>query len=99
MNELIANLSPGLFWDVDLKKIDEEKHKPYIIQRVLSRGNVLDFKNITSFYKQEELRGEIKKIRSLDVKSANFAAFYFSIPKNEMLYFTKKRFPGKHWNY
>ncbi len=99
MDLFISNLSSGLFWDVDPETLNEKKHKRFIIQRVLSRGSKLDFDQMTSYYSHEELIKEVKNIRSLDAKSAHFAAFYFSIPKNEMLCYTKKHSRNKHYHY
>lgn len=42
-----------LFWDTDIKKIDWEKQKKAVIQRVFERGNVEEKQEITRFYGSE----------------------------------------------
>jgi len=98
MDSLILNLSPHLFWDTNREMVDPQAHKRFIISRTLSRGNLKDFKAILSFYQENELREEIKAIRTLDDKTANFAAVYFSIPKEEMRCYTWKPSRKKHWD-
>lgn len=36
--ECINSMSPHLFWDVDVNSIEFDKHKAYIVQRVLEYG-------------------------------------------------------------
>ncbi len=46
----ISKLRPVLFWDTDMKKIDWEKHKMAVINRVFERGNQKEKDEIASFY-------------------------------------------------
>ena len=42
-----------VFWDVDMKMLDWEKHKDFIIKRVNSRGNQTEKQLIAAYYGQE----------------------------------------------
>ena len=42
MSSFVQSLSKGLFWDVDPETVDEVKHRRFIIQRVLERGDFED---------------------------------------------------------
>ena len=42
-------LSESLFWDVDIKNIDWDKHTSFIIRRVLSRGTLQDWDEIKAY--------------------------------------------------
>lgn len=76
--------SQYLFWDTPIEKIDVDKHKNYIIERVLSRGLLHDFYFLLQLYSTEEITTAVKKSRVLDRKTINFCSHYFKIPINEL---------------
>ena len=76
--------SQNLFWDTAIEKIDTEKHKNYIIERVLSRGLLPDFYFLLRLYSSEEIISAVKKSKVLDKKTVNFCSHYFKIPKKEL---------------
>lgn len=76
--------SQHLFWDTPIEKIDNEKHKNYIIERVLSRGLLEDFYFLLQLYTSEEITNAVKKSKMLDKKTINFCSHYFKIPINEL---------------
>lgn len=76
--------SQNLFWDTPIKKLDVEKHKNHIIERVLSRGLLADFYYLLQLYTAEEIIAAIKKSRTFDKKTLNFCSYYFKIPLNEL---------------
>jgi len=46
-------LTKVLFWDTDINKIEWQKHKNYVINRVFERGNEEQINEIVSFYGKE----------------------------------------------
>jgi len=76
--------SPYLFWDTSVKKINTEKHKNFIIERVLTRGLLKDFYYLLQLYSTEEITSAIKKSKVLDKKTLNFCSHFFGIPLNEL---------------
>ena len=76
--------SQYLFWDTPLEKIDMEKHKNYIIERVLSRGLLQDFYFLLQLYSTIEIITAVKRSRGLDKKTINFCSKLFNIPLNEL---------------
>ena len=46
----IPNIRPVIFWDIDISSLDWQKHKGFIIERVLSRGNVYEKQQIRDYY-------------------------------------------------
>jgi plasmid maintenance system antidote protein VapI len=46
----LVKLRPGLFWDTDMSKIDWQRQRKAVIQRVFERGNDEEKKEITRFY-------------------------------------------------
>lgn len=49
---------PSLFWDIDVKTLDPQKHAAYIIERILQFGTDTELRWLVRQYKQ----GTIKKI-------------------------------------
>lgn len=76
--------SQNLFWDTPIEKIDTEKHKNYIIERVLSRGLLSDIYFLLQLYTKKEITIAVKSSRVLDKKTINFCSLYFKIPINEL---------------
>jgi hypothetical protein len=76
--------SQFLFWDTSIEKIEPEKHKNYIIERVLSRGLLQDFYFLLQLYTTEEITIAVKKSKILDPKTINFCSIYFKIPITDL---------------
>jgi hypothetical protein len=49
-NSLVAQFSKELFWDTDQSQVDLEKNAPYIIEKVVTRGNMKDWELLKSIY-------------------------------------------------
>ena len=86
-------LSQHLFWDTAPESLDFERHARLIIERVVSRGRLTDWKAIVSYYGKDRLRAEAVKIRCLDSKALHFLSWYLAIPLNEFRCF-KQQLPG-----
>ena len=59
-----------LFWDTTVGKIDWDKNKRAIIQRVLERGNKIEMEELISFYGEKTIKKVVKTI-----KNSRFSAF------------------------
>ena len=53
--------SEYLFWDSNIADIDIKKNKRYIIERVLTRGQLTDFKAMLNVYATSEIIESILK--------------------------------------
>jgi hypothetical protein len=73
-----------LFWDTSIEKIDPEKNKNFIIERVLGRGLLRDFYFLLQLYTTEEITVAVKKSKVLDAKTVNFCSIYFKIPITDL---------------
>jgi hypothetical protein len=73
--------SKTLFWDTNCNALNPKKSKFYIIERVVTRGNYSDWKTMLSLYPKEEIKLDLTKIKSLDLKTLNFCSLYFDLPK------------------
>jgi hypothetical protein len=76
--------SQYLFWDSDIADIDLQRNKGYIIERVLTRGELSDFKSMLKLYSNQEIAESIIKSKQLDAKTAHFCSWYFKIPINRL---------------
>ena len=80
----IFPFSKYLFWDTEIDSIDIKKNDRYIIERVLTRGQLKDFYLLTHIYTRDEITNALFKCREMDAKTVNFCSLYFNIPKNKM---------------
>jgi hypothetical protein len=46
----LSKLRKSLFWDTDIEKIDWNKHRQYVIERVMERGTEAEKIMINEFY-------------------------------------------------
>jgi len=87
-----------LFWDIDFANLNLEKHKRLIIERVLTLGNLEEFRQLLVIYKTEIIRQTIMELGYLDPKTMNFVISFFEIDKNQLRCYTKKQSTQQHWN-
>lgn len=87
-----------LFWDVDVAALDASISKTLIVERVLTRGNMAEFKQLIRFYPSQELCQTVIKIGYLDDRTLNFISDYLNIPKQDFLCYKKKLLNPMHWN-
>lgn len=78
-----------IFWDLDVEKLDPKKHSYQVIDRILEFGNTPQVDWMFKNYSKEEIIEVVKYSRQLSLKSANFWAGYFEIPKEEVRCLTK----------
>ena len=76
-------LNKALFWDVHTDAIDLEIHSRFIIERVVTRGNLADWDLLKKIYGKARIREEVVRIRSLDRKTVSFLSAYFGIEQRE----------------
>ncbi len=98
-NNKIIELRETLFWDVDPGNLHAVRSKSLIIERVLTRGNLQEFKQLIRFYAPEELKDAVIKIGYIDKRTLNFISTYLDIPKEEFLCYRKMQSAPAHWNY
>ena len=92
----IKNLSPHLFWDVDRTKLDLNKNKRLIIQRVFLRGDISDIKILLQLYDSDTIKEEIVQAGFLDKKTLKWASDFLNIPKTKFLCYVKEQSKQVH---
>jgi hypothetical protein len=81
--------SDTLFWDCDATTIDAEKHRRFIIGRVLTRGTMEDWLSLKRLYGHEGLKSEVVQLRSLDPRTLAFCCTYFELNKEDFRCYSK----------
>ena len=92
------HLRNTLFWDVNPDKLDAHSSIMLIVERVLSRGNMSEFKQLIRFYSLKDLSQTVIKIGYMDARTLNFISTYLNIPKQDFLCYKKKLSNNIHWN-
>lgn len=95
----LDELSQHLFWDIDKTKLDIEKHKRLIIERVMNRGNLKDLNILFQIYDVDSIKHELLNIGYLDKKTLNWAAIFFNLNKTDFKCYTKTQSNQIHWNF
>lgn len=68
----IESLSQYLLWDMDKKQLDAAKHSVQLIQRILERGTLADWKLTRDFYGMDKIVTDCKRMRTLNPKALSF---------------------------
>ena len=74
----MMKLDKQLFWDVKFSELDYKKNADFIISRVLSFGDLDDYKAIKNKYGLKKIKDAAKKINYSNKKSQNFWSFIFN---------------------
>lgn len=73
-----------VFWDSDLEKIDFVKHKRFVIERIMERGNRKEIEEIVRFYGKEEVENVIVKAHTLFYPAIENAEEFLGIAKESI---------------
>lgn len=87
----ITDFSPHLFWDVDRHKLDLQKNKQLIVERVIQRGSRADLQIMLSYYGKQEAGELLKQVPWLNEKDMAFVHVFFDIPFTEMKCYAKRQ--------
>jgi addiction module HigA family antidote len=58
-NPILGKYRKAIFWDTRIESLDFQKHKRFIIQRVLERGNEKEIRQLIKMYSLEEIKREM----------------------------------------
>lgn len=91
------NFDQSLFWDVDPSTLDPEQHEQFIIQRVVQRGSLHDWRELKAHYGLERIRKASTSARSLDSLTLNFLSKLFALPKSAFKCYTNRFSQEPQW--
>ncbi len=78
--DVIPELSPHLFWDVDPQGVDPELHAAWLARRVLEYGRWQDWGKLVDYYGKPRLAQIVTTLRALDPKAFSFCRAWFDLP-------------------
>lgn len=87
----------NLFWDIDPKTLDTERHRRFIIGRILARGDLDDFAWAKTMYSESAIKDVVCTSRSLDKRSINFWQNYFQITSQVCTPRSSNQAQGAFW--
>jgi hypothetical protein len=96
---ILSRFSAHLFWDINPKDMDAEKHKQFIVQRVLQYGLMSDWILLRESLEIKEIADIAAGIKDLDPKSCSFISLLANKPKEEFLCYSTKQSIPAHWNF
>jgi len=75
--------SQSLFWDIDISKLDIDKHPEQVISRVLEYGKWEDWLKIRDYYSLKIIREISINLRSLEPTAMSFISTITHTPLEE----------------
>lgn len=91
--------SQNLFWDVEEESLNMDKHKAFIVARVLDYGSLEDFVAIRDYYTIDGLGKISVNIRSLMPNSLSFISVVTNIKITEFRCYKLSQLTPQHWGF
>lgn len=92
------DLPKVLFWDFDFEKLDWSRSYKTVIERVLDKGNTMDWEEMIRFYGRENVIRALKEdITYLSDMTVEAVCKYFQLSKEKLRCYTKKQLHQGHW--
>ena len=79
------------FWDTPIDTLDPDKHKTYIIERLLDYGDNFAIEWLNNNYSENTIKQTVRESRRISPKTGNYFALIYNLPKKD-LRCMKKRF-------
>lgn len=93
MSTFLEQLRPGLFWDTQPGNIDAERHARAIIQRVVERGTIADWKATRKYYGDAKMRSVVTSLRWLSRRDVALCCCAFELTPADFRCCTSHPFP------
>ena len=71
-------INSALLWEYDLETFNYEKSYKIVIERVLERGNLTEWKEMLSIYSVEKILETIEWSAQLDKRDKDFSRFFLN---------------------
>jgi len=76
-------INPALLWEYDLETFNYDKSYKIVIERVLERGNLSEWRTMVSYYPKDKILETIDWSAQLDKRDKEFSKLFLS---SEFLY-------------
>ncbi len=77
------DIRPGLLWEYDLETFQWDRSYKIVIERVVQRGWINEWKEVYKFYGPEKILETVEWSRQLDVRDKDFARLFL---KSDLLH-------------
>lgn len=71
-------INTALLWEFDLETFNYEKSYKIVIERVLERGNLEEWKEMVNLYSKEQILETIDWSAQLDKRDKDFSKFFLT---------------------
>ena len=71
-------INPALLWEYDLETFNYERSYKIVIERVLERGNLNEWREMVQLYKKEQILETIEWSAQLDKRDKDFSKFFLT---------------------
>lgn len=71
-------INPALLWEYDLATFNYENSYKIVIERVLQRGNLNEWREMVSLYSNEQILEVIDWSAQLDKREKDFSKFFLT---------------------
>ena len=95
----VAKFSKHLFWDTPIESVQVEKHRKWLVKRVLEKGRKSDWDQLLSLYGKTGVAEAVRTMRSLEKRAFRFACAMLDIEPSECTCYTNRLSHATHWNY
>ena len=72
-------------WDIDLKSLDLNKHKRYVIERVIQFGWPEQVRWLCKRYTGKEIAAVVRVSKNISRKTAAYWSLHLKIPRGKVL--------------
>ncbi len=77
------DIRSSLLWEYDLETFNWERSYKIVIERVVQRGNLEEWREIYHFYKTQKIIETVEWSKQLDLRDKNFAHLFL---KSDLLH-------------
>ena len=93
-----GDFSRTLFWDIDPATLDIERHKKYVVARVLEYGTLEDWRLLLRRFTLESIIAVAQTLRTLDPKALSFLSVIGNVPQESFRCYTLRQSNPIPWN-
>ncbi len=88
-NNILANINKNYFWDIDQSRLDADRSKRIIIERVFSLGTSIEISAVRKHYSDSVIKKTLTNLNYLDKKTLNYASKLYNIPLHSFKCYTQ----------
>jgi hypothetical protein len=95
--DLLHNIKPQYFWDVDFACLDADKSRRLIIERIFSLGTSKEIMGIINYYGEKTVIDVLTHLNYLDSRTLNLASKLFNVPLASFKCYTRRQSKSEFW--